>query len=100
MESGYAVVTTFEDRQAAREAAASLVGEGIGAAASVDGDVHEVRVLDHDLVRACEILGVELPEQDDAPPRNPWKYIIGIWLVAMVVIPLLAYWITVSLAAD
>lgn len=60
-----------------------------------------VQVLSDDVVRACELLGLEVPADDvveSAPYRPPWKIIVALWLVAMIVFPLAAFWITVQLA--
>jgi hypothetical protein len=100
--SEYSVVTACDTRQEARQLAATLVGEGIGAAAGVEGDHHEVRVLTDELERARVVLGLVDDDSDDddgdtiVGERAAWKIILPIWLVAMIVIPLAAYWITVT----
>ena len=52
-------------------------------------------------MRACELLGVDPPalDDDDASTGPPWKVIIGVWLVAMIVVPLLAFWLTLQIAS-
>lgn len=107
-----AMVTGHDEEADARAAARRLVEAGIGAeviaaASRPEGEppahAWEVRVLPEDQRRACEHLGVEAPaevvEAEDASARTspPWKSILLIWLVAMIVIPLLAFWITVQL---
>lgn len=59
-----------------------------------------VLVMLDDMVRACETLGLEAPdsiiEEIDARRRRrypDWVYVIGIFVVAMVVLPLIAYWV-------
>lgn len=106
-----AKVTGHDDEADARASARRLVEAGIGAevvAAVTESDggppvrAWEVRVLPEDQRRACEHLGVEVPaevveaEEAAAGTRPPWKSILLIWLVAMIVIPLLAFWITVQ----
>lgn len=110
-DDGFATVKTYIDEERALEAARLLVGSGFGADVVAgrfpledDGeptDAFQLRVVRTDLVRACEVLGVEVPVSDDddeVEAGPPWKTIVGIWLVAMIVIPLAAFWLTVNLA--
>lgn len=110
VDDGLAAAASYDDRAAAERSARSLVEAGIGADVREqvlpgDGDgpatsQWRVEVLRDDLARACQHLGVEpldeLPE-DDAPTGTPWKAIVAIWLVAMIVVPLFAFWLTVRL---
>jgi hypothetical protein len=102
-------VEEYDESEAARAAAARLVESGIGA--TVDHAPDEggttgwvVEVLPEDHVRACEVLGLPVPEPDPEEAearakegRLPWKSILAIWLVAMIVFPVLAFWLTVQL---
>jgi hypothetical protein len=106
-----ASVVTYGDEEQARAAARRLVEAGIGAqvtAATQPGDgegpaaaVWHVEVLPDDMGRACSHLGIDPPEDlpDDEPAGTPWKLIIGIWLAAMVVVPLVAFWLTYKLGS-
>jgi hypothetical protein len=55
-----------------------------------------VQVLPHDVERACELLGVEVPAEvlaeqaEEKEPAPPWKRILVIWAIAMVTIPVAA----------
>lgn len=70
-------------------------GEESGDAGPVRWDV---RVLLTDLPRACEELGLPAPAPEEKAKRQlpPWAAVLIIWLVAMVTLPLLAFWITVE----
>lgn len=94
-------VTTYAAEDEARDAALRLVERGIGATVVGSGPgVWELQVLPGDAQRACELLEVEQPEAPLAPPRSapPWRMLVVIWLLALLTLPLLAFWITVSLA--
>lgn len=58
----------------------------------------DVRVLLVDLPRACEELGLPTPPPEEKAKRQipPWAAVLIVWLVAMVTLPLLAFWITVE----
>ena len=108
------VVGEHGDPESARAQAARLVEAGIGATVDLapadadavvgDGPPIEhwvVQVLPEDHVRACELLGLPAPEpdpEDERTERPPWRTILMIWLVAMIVFPALAFWLTVQLA--
>lgn len=107
------VVGEHEDPEVARSTAARLVEAGIGATVDVappaadaagEGPPVEhwvVQVLPEDHVRACELLGLPAPEpdpEDERAERPPWRTILMIWLVAMILFPALAFWLTVQLA--
>ena len=110
-DEGFAVVAIYEAEDRALAAARQLVSSGLGAdvaparVALAEGDeptdAFQLRVVGDDLVRACELLGVDPPalEDDDASTGPPWKVIIGVWLVAMIVVPLLAFWLTLQIAS-
>ena len=104
------MLSRHRDQEAARASAGMLVERGIGATVAEvvpPADDEEavaagpwcVQVLPEDHVRACEVLGLEVPEPDEPekPPTAPWKIMLGVWLVAMIVLPLLAFWLTVNL---
>lgn len=110
-------VDRFETEALANAAGAELVGSGIGAAVEPipadeleEGGSQEgyrVLVLEHELRRAQEVLGLVEPEV--RPPANPeevlqplprdtnWKMVISIWFAALILIPLagffISYWI-------
>ena len=110
-DEGFAVVAIYEVEDQALRAARQLVTSGLGAdvaparvALTEDAeptDVFELRVVDDDLVRACELLGVDPPARDDDDEASgpPWKMIIGIWLAAMILIPAFAFWLTLQIAS-
>jgi hypothetical protein len=59
-----------------------------------------VRVMCIDARRACELLGVEPPAEvvadaDEEPPGPPWKKILLIWAAALVIVPVMAFLLTV-----
>lgn len=68
------------------------------AAAGDEPVLWDVRVLLVDLPRACEELGLPAPPPEEKAKRQlpPWAAVLIIWLVAMVTLPLLAFWITVN----
>lgn len=106
------VLVRHEAEGDARAAAGVLVEHGVGATVaevpSADGDAPAgggsgpwcVQVLEDDLPRACEVLGFEVPVPDEPERRRfpVWVVVLAIWAVAMVVIPLAAFWLTVTLA--
>lgn len=110
----------YETEAEANAAGAELVSNGIGAtvepipAAELPEDGprsgYRVMVLDHQLKRAREVLGLEAAvDRDLANPEDvmkpvkgkaDWKLFAMIWLAAMIILPALAffvtYWITSS----
>ena len=58
----------------------------------------ELKVMRHQVERACELLGVEVPElpgeAEPEPAKTPWKMILILWAVALVVIPVAAFFVT------
>ncbi|MBI2705064.1 MAG: hypothetical protein HYX32_07210 [Actinobacteria bacterium] len=119
-------VLSYPSEQDARERAKLLVENGIGAVierglppdhvgpepyedpvADRDTDEYaasfELRVMRHQVERACEILGVDPPELAEAEGETstggapPWKMILIIWAIAIVVIPLAAFLLTYNL---
>lgn len=94
-------VTTYAAEDEARDAALRLVERGVGATVASSGPgAWELQVLPEEVQRACELLEVEQPEAPLAPRRSgpPWKTLVLIWLLALLTLPLLAFWITISLA--
>ena len=99
--------------RSAEDAARSLVEHGLGAVVEVNAAPSDegprvggfaVRVMPHEVERACEVLGVEVPSDvaaalhaDDKEPTPPWKRILLLWVIAMLTIPLFAglaaYWL-------
>lgn len=106
--SGFEIVSRHEAEDAARDAAGLLVGRGIGATVAeheppegeADAGRWCVEVLPEDHGRACEVLGLEVPEPEEPekPPMAPWKIMALVWLAAMIILPVLAFWLTVNLA--
>ena len=115
---GFHIVALYDSVDEAEAAAKALVARGIGAivrtygagnvrpAEAPEAAVAEVVVLGPDLARASEILGFDPPEWTRSltadgrlqkPQRAPWKTILAIWLVAMILIPGIAFLITVNL---
>lgn len=104
-------VASYEDEAEARLAARRLIEAGVGAevAEGVEpgddehpaGRVWLVQVLHEDVPRACAALGVAPPEDlpEEEPTGTPWKMILGIWLAAMIIIPLLAFWFTYKMGS-
>lgn len=115
----YVVMDTLDTEDAARARATQLVEHGIGAVvqavtlegheepdAAATGDaevsappevIYEVRVMAEQATRAYEVLGYEVPGGVPEPPDKtspPWKTILIIWAVAMVVIPVTAGYLT------
>jgi len=109
-EQVFVAVTDFATEGEAERRAVRLVSDGIGASvahgsqpAESDDEPPEIRwqvmVLTGDRVRACEVLGLPVPEDlQEAPPQMPWKTILAIWLAAMIILPLAAFYLTVSLS--
>jgi hypothetical protein len=68
-----------------------------------------VLVLDHDARRASTILGLAEPEdRPEANPvepmkpvraKTPWGRVLLIWLAAMIIIPLVAFWLTYEISS-
>ena len=60
-----------------------------------------VQVLAEDVRRACAVIGIDPPEDvpDDEPSGTPWKLLLGLWLAALIILPLLAFWITITLGS-
>jgi hypothetical protein len=107
-------VEDFQTEELAKAAGAELVSNGVGAAVEPipaaeieDGGFREgyrVLVLEHELHRAQEILG--LVELSDRPPANPeevmkplpkqtnWKLVLLIWFAALILIPIGAFWLS------
>src|SRR5262245_31307182 len=120
----YVVVGTYDTDDEAREQATLLVEHGIGGiveavvvdAEPVEGDeaegieteapadtddsevvVFELRVLPEQAERAYDALGCEAPAEvraETAKSTPPWKTILIIWAIAMVVIPVTAGYLT------
>ncbi len=77
-----------------------------GARASRNTDEYaasfELRVMRHQVVTACEVLDVGLPdetraeieERESAPKPTPWKRILVIWAIAMIVVPIVSGYLT------
>lgn len=119
-------ITAFPSERTAREKAKELVEHGVGAIIArglpeehndpepyEDPVAHrntdeyvasfELRVMRHQVTTACEVLDLEVPVETQAElveerkESAPWKRILLIWAVAMVVIPvaagLLSYYI-------
>lgn len=98
----------------ARHVASLLVENGVGATIEpVPADElpeggpssgYRVLVLSHQLIRAEEAIGLREPEvrpvgDPDAPmkvdkKKAPWKLFAVIWVVAMITIPLAAFYLT------
>jgi hypothetical protein len=114
-----AVVGSYATESAAMDDARTLIENGIGAtvvAARVgrggDGDdsdaAYRVEVLPIDVGRSERVLG--LVESDPAydpknPPKlekgpTPWKTLLIVWALAMVIVPVLAFLITWKLAGQ
>jgi hypothetical protein len=109
-EDSEALVTVVArpSERTASETARTLVEQGLGATVApitvgADGapiggapSGFGVQVLHHDVERACELLGVELPAEvvaampEEKLPTPPWKRILVIWAIAMVTIPVAA----------
>jgi hypothetical protein len=111
------MVYEFATEEGARKVGAELVERGIGAevepvpAAELDDDgpraAYRVLVLEHQLVRAQEVLGLVEPE--DRPPANPeepmepvkgetnWKAVVLIWLAALILLPAVAFFVTYTI---
>lgn len=61
-----------------------------------------LRVMRHQVETACAALGLDLPaetvseleEKAKAPKPTPWRRILVIWAIAMIVIPLVAGYLT------
>jgi len=108
----FVAVDDFETEHEAQQLAVQLVTDGIGASVAAttspptdDGDEPpaerwEVLVLGSDQVRACELLGLPVPEElQDEPPKMPWKTIVAIWAASLIIVPLFAFWLTVRLGS-
>lgn len=82
-------------------AATGDVAAGPAGGAVGEADRWVVQVLVEDAVRACEVLGLDPPEAvpEPEPPRAPWKLVLLIWLAALIIIPLLAFFITINVAS-
>lgn len=114
------VVHEFATEEGARTVGAELVAHGVGAevepvpaAELPEGGPqagYRVLVLDHELPRAREIIGLAEPE--DRPPANPeepmtpvkaktnWKLVLAIWFAALIILPVLAFAVTAYLVAN
>lgn len=104
---GTRLVTIVEGivEDVARAGAVALLEAGIGAETDTGPEGWSLRVLAVDAPRAVEILGLPVPEADSEgaallrPPeskkeRPPWVRIAVIFVVAIIVIPLGAYYFT------
>ena len=107
-------VHEFHTEEGARTVGAELVAHGIGAevqpvpAAELPEDGpqagYRVLVLEHELVRAQEVLGLVEPE--DRPAANPeepmtpvrpktnWRVVAMVWLAALIILPVVAFFLT------
>lgn len=113
-------ITSFPSERMVREAAKTLVERGVGAVIArgvpeetgqapepADGMVthrntdeyvatFELKVMHHQVATACEVLNLELPPEtvaelaEAAKAPTPWKRILIIWAIAMLVIPVAA----------
>ncbi len=113
-EGVFTVANEYVSEAEANDGARSLVEHGIGAEVSPipadelpeDGPSagYQVRVLAHEQIRAQEVLGLIEPEDRPEanpvefvpPPKRPlaWKQILVIWLIAMIVLPVVAFLLT------
>ena len=65
------------------------------------GERWVLNVLAEDALRACEVLGIEPPAEvpEPEPAQVPWKAVLLVWLAALIIIPLLAFFITINVAS-
>lgn len=93
-------VATYATEDEARAVGQRLVSSGVGATLAESDNGWEVQVLETEVPRACELLELDHPRsyEPPGPRRPPWKMLLGIWVVAMVTLPLLAFWLTITLA--
>jgi hypothetical protein len=102
---GYEVVARYHDAPAAEAAAEKLVLRGMGAMVEHRADdeaEHVVVVVAGDEGRAREILGVAPPDEADQPVMRPPKtsgfWIALVFLAAMILLPLIAFYVSFKLA--
>ncbi len=110
-------VDAFDTEELANAAGAELVTNGVGAAVEPipadeieEGESREgyrVLVLEHEVHRAQEILG--MVEPSERPPANPeevmkplpkqtnWKLVFVIWFAALIIIPVAGFWISYAI---
>lgn len=113
VEEGYEPAVQYATEDEARAAAETLVLRGIGASwEEADEPPAEgmpagyfVVVADGEATRAREVLGVPEPEPSAEAlaarakrGRPQWLYVGGIFLVAMIVIPVIAFYVSFKLA--
>ncbi|MDZ7732522.1 MAG: hypothetical protein U5R31_04880 [Acidimicrobiia bacterium] len=84
-EPGFAWIAEYDDAEEARVAGATLLESGIVATVAARGDRHELSVMEADVDRSCELLGVPVPERQhlaptlddrpagESPPKQRWK---------------------------
>jgi hypothetical protein len=101
-DAGLVTVNHYGSSEEAQAAARVLVEHGLGASITSlpDDEGHDVRVLPFEEARAAELLGLRPPtprpeanpEQPLEPQKAPipWKTVLAVWAVAMVVIPVIA----------
>lgn len=100
-------VNTYDNADAANEAARQLVENGIGASVVDAGWAMELHVVPHEGRRAAEVLGLVEADptivpispvgEKPAKPKLELKQVLLLWLVAFITLPLVAglvsYWL-------
>lgn len=102
---GYEIVARYHGAPEAETAAEQLVLRGMGAMAEHRADheaEHVVVVVAGDAVRAREILGIAPPDEADQPITRPPKtsgfWIAAVFLAAMILLPLIAFYVSFKLS--
>lgn len=98
-----AVAARYDTAEQAREAAETLILRGIGAMTEVEGGPegsHAVMVVPAQTGKAREILGLadETEPAPEPPKRRQLAYVLAIFGVALIVLPLLAFFVSYKLA--
>jgi hypothetical protein len=102
---GMTTVATYGAEDAARDAAASLVSHGVGATVEPGGYGFCVAVLDSDLPRAHQVLGIEPPPAQTEVSEAEMTRSMRVWLVpvlllgtALLVVPVIAFLVSFKLS--
>ncbi len=103
-------VAEFPTDVEARQAVETLTLEGVGATwepvGAIDGvtapSSFRVLVVPVDLAKASRVLGLaepdELDDEDDEPLIPEWAYVVAIFGAALVIIPLIAFFVSYKLS--
>jgi hypothetical protein len=69
-DAGFVWIIDYDDPDDARRAGATLLASGIVAEVDVVGELHSLSVMEDQVERGCELLGLPVPE---VSPTVPWE---------------------------